>query len=123
MESFFPEKPANQTNDAAERRRKGRVKAHQMTSELGQILDISASGMRILRRSAKCPVEVNQVLNLHVRTEIDRFSVPAKIIRITQTAKKQWELAVEIINPTPEIREKLMIQGRSAGMKGFAHLD
>lgn len=122
MFKYMPERPANQPQDAADRRRKGRVRSHHLTCQYGQITDMSASGLRIMRKK-RPDLQDNQRITLTVRSEIDSFKLDAEIVRITQHDKKSWEIAVAIIDPSDEVREKLNLHARSAGMKGFAHLD
>ncbi len=122
MDIFTPMKPANQLPSAAERRRKGRIRTHNLKCELGKVVDISASGLRILRKR-KCTIRPGQTMMLNLRSDIDRFDVNTKVVRVIQLKNKRWEIAVELIAPDKEIREKLMVHARSAGMKGFAHLD
>ena len=122
MTTFTPNKPSNQPLDSVERRRKGRVRAHGLKCTLGTIADISASGLRILRKR-KPAVEDTQNTVIMVKSEFEKFHVAVKLVRLVQREDKQWELAVSLIDPTEEIQQKLLVHARSAGMKGFAHLD
>jgi adenine C2-methylase RlmN of 23S rRNA A2503 and tRNA A37 len=122
MSTFTPNMPANQPVETPERRRKGRIRAHGLKCSLGTIADISASGLRILRKR-KPTVEESENTVITVHSEFDKFHVAVKLVRMVQLDDKQWELAVSLVEPTEETRQKLLVHARSAGMKGFAHFD
>lgn len=98
---------------AQERRRHGRLRTEGTQCSLGEVLDISASGMRIARKGAM-PVEVGESFRIDIMIDKDVFSLDVTVRRIIKTGRRKFEYGVEFCNLTDEARRELAYLARIA---------
>lgn len=96
-----------------EQRRAGRFRCELLHTNLGDVIDMSATGMRI--QSRRRPVRPN--VTLTIRTLDDKVRVRARIVRVVQQDKRSWELGVQFVNLSPELHERLNEIGRYAAIR------
>ena len=94
----------------SDRRRRGRFKSlGPLTSNLGNVLDISGGGLRVL---SKTKVEGGGRVELILPT--DRVIVPARVAWCHKVAFRKYVVGLEFINLTPELTQKLTEIGTAA---------
>ena len=84
---------------APEQRRHGRLRAADTTTSLGDVMDISASGMRIRRKgNATLRVGHEFVIQIHVADRI--CSVPVQVVRIQKVGWRTTDFGLRfMLNP------------------------
>jgi len=88
--------------DAATRRQRGRIEQESLTSNLGPVLDVSASGVRILaRRVPKGEVTV-ELIGLG-----GRFEHRGRVVWSKRIGLFKHEIGIEFEDITPEMSQQL----------------
>ena len=89
-------------SNAATRRQRGRIEQESLMSNLGPVLDVSASGVRILaRRVPKGEVSV-QLIGLG-----GRFELRGRVIWSHRIGLRKHEIGIEFDDITPEMSRHL----------------
>ncbi|HBS29158.1 MAG TPA: hypothetical protein DEB06_06830 [Phycisphaerales bacterium] len=105
-------RPANPQCPLSNRRKSGRVRCELVGSSLGRVADLSAGGMRVLRRTR--PVErPGERLLVTVRTLERTLTVAARVSWVDKQGLFRVEVGVEFIELTPELREALTQAART----------
>ncbi|BAM02658.1 PilZ domain-containing protein [Phycisphaera mikurensis] len=94
-------------------RKNGRLAAQDAHTALGEVLDISASGMRIRRRGTK-PVEVGShfLLDLYVCGRAVRL--PVEVVRIMKSGWRSYDYGLRFGELPPEMRAQFGMLARMA---------
>lgn len=107
---------------SAERRSKTRNVEVELQCSLGQVLDISSTGMRVACRRVPKEKWVKFVLN----AEVDPLPVHAKVVWAKRLGFRKHEVGLLFINPSPEldklISSCLTIDGRSCWKPSASNL-
>ncbi len=103
---FVPE------SDASQRRRHGRVRTEDVLSTVGQVLDLSASGMRI--RCGRRTPEVGTMMEVGIQGVDGPFLVRAKIVWVTRRGVLTSEAGLEFEGPDESIKAQLSLLARQA---------
>jgi hypothetical protein len=94
------------------RRHHGRLLQQNLDCSLGQVIDVSAGGMRVIS---------SQVASGDVRVEIParepRIRIPARIIWTKDMGRGQWEVGLQFVGMTPEISKQLSALALSYGLR------
>jgi hypothetical protein len=99
-----------QEEGAFDRRHRGRVKSMgSVTSNLGNVLDISGGGLRVL---SKTQMEGEGRVELISTT--DRVIVPARVVWCHKVGFRKYVMGLQFINLTPELTQKLTEIGTAA---------
>ncbi len=90
------------------RRRHGRVRCESTSSCIGNILDISASGMRVQRRG-RAVLKVGEEFSICVHPDADEpdLTLPARVIWIEHTGLLKHVYGIEFIQLGDEQKQHL----------------
>lgn len=95
------------------KRTHGRVVVEAIYCSLGEILDASAAGMRILT-TKKTKLKAQDIVRFTVNGPTGPFELEARVMWITQRGWKWYEFGVQFISVTPEGRQGLTTLAASA---------
>jgi hypothetical protein len=96
MSSMLPaDKPVS------DRRRFGRIRSQDVVTRFGEVMDISASGMRVMCNHHEPPA-VGSIMHLELRHPQGSVEVKSHIMRVTESGKGWYELGIafEDVSPT-----------------------
>ena len=82
-----------------------------LTCSLGEIADLSMSGMRVIH-AGRPPVKVGQHLPLAVQSRQQRLSLTGRVVRINRVGLKRYEIGVRFIGLEPGHEKALVALGR-----------
>jgi hypothetical protein len=85
-----------------EKRRHGRLRAEMLSCPLGQVQDISASGVRVFLKG-RLRVEVGQELQIDLKAVDRAVPVDVKVMWIQQRGWRRFELGLQFQNVSPPI--------------------
>ena len=107
--------PALPTNSTPEdnRRRHGRIRARELRTRLGEVADLSASGMRIICNRPE-PPELQSIVQLDLRHPEGSLPVKARVVWIKQGPTGQCELGLIFEDVNPSIAAGLVAIARLA---------
>ncbi|MFN0010039.1 MAG: PilZ domain-containing protein [Phycisphaerales bacterium] len=88
------------------KRTKGRLRCELLTCELGAILDVSASGMRI-DCGKLCPVQVGQTLPLTLRAASQSLAAIARVAWVRRSGHDTQQAGVEFVETSPAFAQAL----------------
>ncbi len=84
-----------------ENRSSGRASTHRITCSLGQVSDISATGMRVVCRG-KLNVKEDEIIPMTVHTPSGPIALSAQAIWILKTGILRHEVGFRFIDITPK---------------------
>lgn len=82
-----------------------------LTCSLGEIADLSMSGMRIIH-AGRPAIKVGQHLPLAVQSRQQRLSLTGRVVRIARLGLRQYEIGVQFIGLEPGHEKALVALGR-----------
>jgi len=77
-------------------RRHGRVRCGSVASEIGEIQEISASGLKVRTRLEPSPVD--SVIDLTLGSTDGAFSIKAKVVWVRPIGVRYYELGLEFVD-------------------------
>ena len=85
----------------SDRRRFGRIRSQDVVTRFGEVMDISASGMRVMCDHHEPPA-AGSIMHLELRHPQGSVEVKSHILRVTEIGKGRYELGIafEDVNPT-----------------------
>lgn len=95
------------------RRRHGRLKTEGTESSMGEVTDISASGMRVVRKGA-LPVAEGEKFRVDVQIDKEIMSLDVMVRRIRKLGRRKYEFGLEFIHLEEEDRARLIRLARIA---------
>ena len=101
-------------------RRAGRVRMEMVSSTLGDVLDLSATGMRI-RCARKPDCSAGSELDVELEGLDGSFQVHAKVAWVKRTGLRKHEVGLEFVDPDTEVRKQLAGLARTAPMNETFH--
>lgn len=102
-------------SDQDERRQCGRIRVELLKSNLGRVVDLSATGMKVHCRSWFRPRKKRTRVVLRC---IDGIStIPASIVRVQRIGPRTWELGIEFARINDKLRSRLVEIARLAGAR------
>jgi len=93
-------------DDASDRRRCGRIRCEQLFTRFGEVLDLSASGMRALCKRWRAP-RVGAELEIEIRHPQGVARIPSKIMWVRRKGLRTYEVGFEFVHEDEASREKL----------------
>ena len=93
-----------------------------LTTEIGEVADISGHGLRV-RAANAARVAAGQVLPLTLRWADCRVTIKCRVVRIGRAADGTREVGVKFIDPSPRLRAALEHLGRFGFVPGAAGAD
>ncbi|MCC6681300.1 MAG: PilZ domain-containing protein [Phycisphaeraceae bacterium] len=110
--NFNPLAFGNQT-DARERRRHGRLLCEDLRCNIGQIRDLSASGMKIFRKGSSIG-QVGECLEITIEYMDSHMTVRAQIIRNDKAGFRKRLYGFAFVDLTEEQKARLTALARIA---------
>ena len=98
---------------AAERRRHGRLRTEGVNCSLGEVVDLSASGMRVLRKGRRS-AEVGETVALTLDYEGFTLSVDARVVRLEKAGFRRHIYGLEFQQVNPDVQDQLTHLARIA---------
>lgn len=96
-----------------ERRKFGRLKTDGTDSSMGQVLDISAGGMRVVRKGA-LPVHEGEKFRVDLQVDKEVIELDVLVCRVRKLGRRKFEFGLEFINLADEDRSRLIRLARTA---------
>lgn len=120
MHSLRPDPFAGTGAPTAEVRRHGRFRCNMLNSTLGEVLDISAAGLRVRHRGA-LRAGVGDCVPLTIALASSEIRVDVRIVWMRRTGFRRQEIGMEFINLDAASRSCLSDVARcAAGMAAAA---
>ncbi len=98
-----------------ERRRCGRIHTELLKCNLGSVVDLSASGMKVRRKSIFRPRR--RRTRVVLRTIDGVSTIPARIVRVHKIAPRTWDLGIEFARIDERMRTRITEIARLAGVR------
>ncbi|MCC6581171.1 MAG: PilZ domain-containing protein [Phycisphaeraceae bacterium] len=105
--------PLIENHSHHERRRCGRVKCMGLTCNLGQIIDLSGSGVKVQCRGWRRP-RIGAVVDLELACPNLTINVKSQIVWFRRQGLRSYEAAFEFLDVNAELRQKLTELGHYA---------
>lgn len=96
-----------------ERRRHGRLKCDSTDCTLGELVDISASGMRVMRRG-RSPYRIGFEFKLDLWMDQMKIPVKVRLVHIEKRGFRRRILGLEFIDQSDEQRRRIVEVARNA---------
>jgi c-di-GMP-binding flagellar brake protein YcgR len=96
-----------------ERRRHGRLRCDSARCELGELIDLSASGMRV-RRRGHCSFRNGHEVQVQIGFERNMVSVNARVVHVEKRGFRVRIVGFEFVDLTDEQRRKIVELARNA---------
>lgn len=97
-------------------RRHGRVRTELLSCCLGEIVDLSASGMRVLRRSARAPKQGSKI-KIKLRCLDVKIKLHGVVVWVRTEAPGLHVVGLQFARLTPELNERLRELVAVAGVR------
>ena len=97
-----------ETDSSSDRRRHGRLRCESTRSCIGNVLDISASGMRV-QRSGRPIMEVGDQFRITVHPDAGEpvLTLPSRVVRIERTGFRKHVYGIEFVELNDEQKRRL----------------
>jgi hypothetical protein len=92
---------------AYDRRRFGRIRSQDVVTRFGEVMDISASGMRVMCDHHEPPA-VGSIMHLELKHPQGSVEVKSQIMRVTEVRKGRYELGIAFEDVSPTISAGLL---------------
>lgn len=113
--------PSSDLASADNRRRAGRLNCELVRCSMGEVLDISAGGMKVFRRNRPGPHAGDEV-TVTIMALGREIKAPVRICRVDCLGLFKVEVGLEFTELTPELREALNQIARSVATNSiFLH--
>ena len=103
---LMPSRPSN-------RRRHGRIRAKEIRTRLGEVADLSASGMRIICCRPDPPAN-GSILQLELKHPDGSLPVKVKVVWVHMRSESEYELGLVFEDVNPSIEAGLVAMARLA---------
>lgn len=104
---------ANPKSSGAESRRAGRLRCQAVRCSLGEVLDLSAGGMRVAAKRDP-GISADTVFDVRIDSPTGPCTVKAHVVWVTKRGWRRYELGVRFVELTPESRATLTLIARAA---------
>ena len=98
--------------DADNRRRNGRVMLQEITCSLGQVMDLSSSGMRV-QTATKHDLQPGQTFGMVLQALSGPVNVAATVAWVRKAGWGKYQLGIQFIDPQPDLRRAICELARS----------
>ncbi len=107
MKRFSSLKPSNLIAQFNDRRKRGRIKANHTYCELGEVVDLSASGMKVFRKGRSVAKDGDE-LSLTIENTGNVAEVDCRIVYIEKTGFRKQTYGIEFLNVDEDKRRQLV---------------
>lgn len=90
----------------AERRRKGRIKVELLECDLGDVVDLSASGMRVRRKAKKAPND-DEVMELTLTHLEGELPLKARVVWTKKSGFRKFDMGMEFVEMNEQAQSEL----------------
>ena len=94
-------------NAEADRRRAGRMRVEGIGCNLGQVVDLSATGMQVLMKSRKAPADPGCVAEVVLSGGDLGIRLRARVVRVREAGRRIWALHLHFLETTESHRRML----------------
>ena len=94
------------------RRRNGRVNLQEVTCSLGQVLDLSSSGMRV-QTKVQPTLKAGQIFGTILETFAGPLQIAAEVAWVRQAGWRKHQIGIRFVDPSPELRRAINELARS----------
>lgn len=94
-------------------RRNDRLRCHRLDCELGEVVDMSSSGMRVRMRGRRGLSEEDR-FNVRIDASCGQLTVPARVVWLRRVGILSFEAGLEFHELSPEMRAAVNSVARSA---------
>lgn len=113
-----------QHDDGDENRRTGRIVCEMVECGLGEVIDASASGLRV--RGPRCPRRWRKgPLRLRITGPNDTLSIDTKVVWMKRIGFRKHEIGLELLNADDDLRQALrdIVYGTTGGTTFYTTLN
>jgi len=96
-----------------DRRRHGRIRTEEVTCSIGDVVDLSASGMRVESKGRRA-VSLGDTVSLTLKYGQYALPIDAQVVRIQKTGFRRHVLGLQFEKLNPDIQSKLTQMARIA---------
>jgi hypothetical protein len=96
-----------------DRRRFGRLRTEGTQSSLGQVVDISGGGMRVLRKGAM-PVREGERFRVDLQVDQEVLEIDVEVRRVRKMGRRKYEFGLQFLNLGEAERFRLVRLARMA---------
>ena len=117
-------RPLSLSNDHRKResRQRGRLRTDRLQCSLGEVADISASGIRL--RSKRYPgVKIGKQCQITLRVDDHKVTVRVKTVWFRRIGYRHYEAGLEFVDLTPELSNAIIEIARSASLWSMQPVD
>jgi hypothetical protein len=94
-------------------RRHGRLRCRQLPCDLGEVVDMSASGMKM--KSSRAPkVGLGDVVSVTLHYPLGDLPIRARVVWMKKLAYRSYEIGLEFEQVTPAIKASLSVVVQTA---------
>lgn len=91
---------------ADERRRHGRLRTEEVACSLGEVLDLSASGMKVLRKGRRA-AQMGETFTVTLKYGGFALPVDVRVVRLEKIGFRRYIFGLQFEELNPEIQSKL----------------
>jgi len=95
-------------------RRHGRIRTEELQCCLGNVIDLSASGMRVAGRGRNV-VQKDQVVEMTLRHAEVEFEIKCRVAHVTRAGFRKHVIGLEFIDLSDEDRGRVFTLANTAG--------
>lgn len=109
--------PVPRDTFANSQRRYGRLLCQQITCSLGDVIDLSAGGMRI-RAHGSMGLREGQTVGLTLQAGTQPVPLPCQVVWMRKSSWRTWEIGLMFQDLTPRARQSLSGIARAVTFQG-----
>ncbi|MFW6059885.1 MAG: PilZ domain-containing protein [Phycisphaeraceae bacterium] len=91
----------------SDRRRYPRFKPKNVHSLLGEVVDLSVDGMRVLHRG-RSAVEAGETFDMLLQHGEEDMAVSVRVVRVERMGDGREAIALEITDPSPQVQQQIL---------------
>lgn len=96
-----------------DRRKFGRLRTEGTDSSMGQVVDISAGGMRVVRKGA-LPVHEGERFRVDLQVDQEVMEIAVEVRRVRKMGRRRFEFGLQFIDLADDTRRRLAKLARMA---------
>ena len=109
--------PIAKESFANSKRRYGRVRCHQVGCSLGDVVDLSAGGMRVRSQGSMGLRDGNKV-GITLQAGAGPIPLPCKVVWMRKSGWRFWEMGLVFLELAPDARQSLNGLARAVTFQG-----